>query len=280
MNRSMCLSFVVVIVLLWSAGCAAPQEETLQVCTVSFGRFMETEGGLDRGLEYDILAGFARSEGLALDINRQGPVFFSKENERLGEVFQEGPCDVYAATITVTPERAEYVDFSEPYFPVRSVLVQRQGDAAASVEDLRGKRIFLPVEGGRSAALARNVPGVEIVTAEDLSIDDLDEARGAAVLTSGEADAFPIDSWTAADLLPEYPELTVSVSLSEIEYFAFAMPKGSLLKPKLDAHIREIMSNGEYYRSLTANFGEDLAETVATMLGASTNVSESSPGAE
>ena len=56
--------------------------------------------------------------------------------------------------------------------------------------------------------------------------------------------------------------------LTETEYFAFAMPKGSALKARLDSHLRKMKESGELYRILADDFNPEIAKLVAETIGA------------
>lgn len=51
--------------------------------------------------------------------------------------------DIVIATITITPERAQQIDFSTPYFSVNLGVLTRKTDRIKSLADLREKRILL-----------------------------------------------------------------------------------------------------------------------------------------
>ena len=51
---------------------------------------------------------------------------------------QSGQVDVGIAGMTIKPERAEVVDFSDPYFDAQQALLVRKGSGIRSLDDLRG----------------------------------------------------------------------------------------------------------------------------------------------
>ena len=51
--------------------------------------------------------------------------------------------DIVIATITITPERAQQIDFSTPYFSVNLGVLTRKADRIKSLADLKEKRILL-----------------------------------------------------------------------------------------------------------------------------------------
>src|SRR5690606_31670026 len=53
----------------------------------------------------------------------------------------ETECDVAAASITITEERAENVDFSDPYFEAVQSLLVREDSGINGLEDMAGKKL-------------------------------------------------------------------------------------------------------------------------------------------
>jgi ABC-type amino acid transport substrate-binding protein len=217
-----------------------------------------------RKFELEILSSFAKANGMDLVIKTDAPIFFNRPVSTLPEVFVEGECEVYAFTITATPERAEYVDFTDTYFPVRVVLVKLQGRGFASPEELEGKKILLPQGSYYEAVLKKHAPGAEPVYIEGFNAEEW-----LVKLKEGQAHAFVCDSWMAVRFVMENPELMLTLPLTETEYLAFALPKGSPLKAKIDSHIQEMKQNGDFYAKLSAIFGPEVAGMVATEFGAS-----------
>jgi polar amino acid transport system substrate-binding protein len=248
------------LVALLGACASAEKGDRLAVC---IGRNIMEQKAHPSEFEHEILSSFAQANGLELDINWDAPLFFTRPLNTLPEVFEDGGCEVYAATITVTPERATVVDFSDPYFPVRGLLVSLQGRGFRSPEELEGKKILVPEESYLEAVLKEKAPGAEVVYLDGIDLDKV-----IAMLKTGQADATIIDSWMVAALVWDNSELEVTLSLTETDYFAFALPKGSPLKAKLDSHLQDMKQDGRFYRALSANFGPEVAEMVAEELGA------------
>lgn len=251
------------VLLIGSALASAGEGDQLRVCMRRNPADVE-EAQHPRRFEYEILSSFAKANGLDLVIQTDAPGFFNRPVSTLPEIFEEGKCEVYAFTITVTPERAAFVDFTESYFPVRVVLVKLQGRGIASTEELEGKKILLPRNSSYyEAVLKEHAPG-----AEPVYLDSFTSEESLSKLKEGQADALMCDSWMAVRYVMEYPELMITLSLTETEHLAFALPKGSPLKAKLDSHMQKMKQNGEFYTTLSAIFGPEVAGIVAEELGA------------
>jgi ABC-type amino acid transport substrate-binding protein len=230
--------------------------ETLKVCTYNNPPFFFQENGKYGGFEHDILESFAERLGLELEVVwRQRPQSTTRLESLADQVSE---CDVLANTLTHTPEREQQADFSAPYFQVIVTLVEPQGQHSASLEELSGKRVTTIRNTAPHAILAKN-PEIEVVFVS--SRDALFE-----LVVEGEADATAWDSWVVAESLDRYPQLRITGALSEIQYLAFCLPKGSPLKAKLDAHIRKLQKSGAFQSMLADHFGEENAELIADAL--------------
>ena len=83
------------------------------------------KGSMYTGYEVDFLTLFAEEYGYKLEI--QGMAF-----DALIPSVASGKCDIGASAITITPERAESVTFTDPHFETYGVAIIRRENAAAS----------------------------------------------------------------------------------------------------------------------------------------------------
>lgn len=109
------------------------------------------------GFEIDILDELAARMGTK-------PVFVQNAWESLVPALGRGDIDLAFNGLEVTPEHAEVVEFTRPYYVFQQELTIRSGDTSIrTLADLKGKRV-----GTLSGSLARTMleatPGVEIVT--------------------------------------------------------------------------------------------------------------------
>ena len=104
---------------------------TLTVCTDSPYPPMEFEqDGEFTGFDIELMRAIADDLGLDLAVNNIGfdPI-------TSGIAMESGECDIAAASITITDEREENIDFSDPYFTAdQSLLVATD----AGISDLAG----------------------------------------------------------------------------------------------------------------------------------------------
>lgn len=224
--------------------------ETLRVLAYETTPFFYIENDQTAGLEYEILRYFAEAQEKELEV-----IWVDQFGEFLPMV-ERGEGDIAAATLTITPERLERVDFSESYFPVRVMLVERAGPTAKDLESLSGSSIAT-IKGSVYEKLLSAVPGVKFVYAGDQH--ELFEW-----VASGKARALATDSPIAFRFLEEFDSLQLSLPLTEEQHFGFAIAKGSPLEKALNEHIAQLKGSGIYFRLLERYLGPKAVEIVKT----------------
>ncbi|MEM6796959.1 MAG: transporter substrate-binding domain-containing protein [Acidobacteriota bacterium] len=239
---------LVIALALFSLNSRADSASTLKVCARPNPGFLERTPSGVAGLEYDVLSSFAEREGVGLEI-RWLPSF----SELIPSV-EKGGCDVGSAGVMVTEERSRRVAFSEPYFPVRVMLVGSPSSDRGSLDSLEGSRVAV-VGGTVHEAYAESHEASEIVTVSE-------DADLFASVVDGRADLAICDSAIVLPFLEQYPELQILDSLSERSFFAFALPRASSWQEPLTAHIQKLKSSKSYRKFLVRHFGETAAAYV------------------
>ncbi|WP_339802969.1 transporter substrate-binding domain-containing protein [uncultured Marinobacter sp.] len=112
--------------------------ETLRVVTdPSFVPFemMDQETGEMIGFDMDIIAEVAKRAGFEYELN-------TMDFNGIIPALQTGNVDIAIAGITITRERAEIVDFSDPYYDSGlRILVRQDNNDVKEIGDLEGKKI-------------------------------------------------------------------------------------------------------------------------------------------
>lgn len=115
-------------------------EGTLTVCTDAPYPPMEiedpeAEGGYT-GFDIELMRAIADDLGLGLAVNNSGfdPI-------TSGLAMESGDCDVAAASITITEEREENIDFSDPYFDAEQSLLASDDSGLTALGDFGGAAI-------------------------------------------------------------------------------------------------------------------------------------------
>lgn len=225
-------------------------DAALDVCFDPEERFFfKDSDGAWRGVEHDILAAFAAERGLSLRLH---------DPDGLPDTFAalgDGRCQVASSRITRTAERGRHMDFSAAYFPARIVAVEKRSSLTTRPDQLRGKRAA--VHRGSSY-----VDAVHRLQADPVWVADIRPAFEA--VSRGEADFLACDSAFVLGKLHAFPDLRVTVPLSERQQLAFALTKDSDLTAPLSRFIEDLHADGEYRRILSRYYDP---EGVAMILG-------------
>lgn len=124
--------------------CAAVAEPVYKVGSTTTGNpftFLDVNTNKIDGMMVDLMNAIAGDQGIEVDIQ---PVPF----EALIPSLQSGKIDIMSAAVTITPVRAEVVDFTVPIFPYTEAVVVPKSDDTGykNAADFAGKTIG--VQGG------------------------------------------------------------------------------------------------------------------------------------
>lgn len=121
-----------------TASLVGANDEPLAVVTdPSFVPFemMDQETGEMVGFDMDIISEVAERAGFEYNLE-------TMDFNGIIPAIQTGNVDIAIAGVTITEERAEVVDFSDPYYDSGlRILVSADDDSVEEVEDLKGKKI-------------------------------------------------------------------------------------------------------------------------------------------
>jgi len=159
--------------------------------------------------------------------------------------------DAIIAGMSITPERKEVVDFTDPYFHTGIILIGKKGDDI-SVADLQGQ----PVASQRSTVSSQYLQD-EYPDADIKLYDTQDNAY--LDLTSGRVRAMMSDKVTGIDWLKTEAGQDYEVKGQEIsteeDAMGMAFRKGDPLVAKFNEALAELKSNGVYDQITGSYFG-------------------------
>ncbi|MGE6331486.1 transporter substrate-binding domain-containing protein [Psychrobacter pacificensis] len=159
--------------------------------------------------------------------------------------------DAAIAGMSITPERKEVVDFSDPYFHSGIILIGKKGDDI-SIDSLKGQ----PIASQRSTVSSQYLQD-EHADADIKLYDTQDNAY--LDLTSGRARAMMSDKVTGIDWLKTDAGKDYEVKGDEIssddDAMGIAFRKGDPLVAKFNAALAELKDNGTYDQITGSYFG-------------------------
>lgn len=168
--------------------------------------------GKPEGYDVDLANELAKSLGAKLNI-----IDVTSANRI--PYLETGKCDIVMADFTRTLERAQKIDFSDPYVVAGETLLVKKGSGIKGISDLKGKTVAVVKGGTGSIAVRQYVP--------DATISLLDTAADCVMaVKNGQADAYAEDSNLVIYSAKQNPELeAVGDSLVPPEFNAFGVRK-------------------------------------------------------
>ena len=171
------------------------------------------------------------------------------------EYLTSAKVDIILANFTVTPERAEVVDFALPYMKVALGVVSPDAALVTSVEELRGKKLIVSKGTTAETWFTANEPDVEL-----LKFDTYTETFNA--LLDGRGDALSTDNTEVLAWAIENPGFTVGIeSLGSLDTIAPAVQKGNdtvltYINDEIRALAAEQFFHADYEATLKDVYGD------------------------
>ncbi|HEV2581120.1 MAG TPA: family 1 glycosylhydrolase [Ktedonobacteraceae bacterium] len=159
--------------------------------------------------------------------------------------YEQGKVDIMLATLSITRDRSEQVDFSESYFVAHQALLIPAESQVRSVMDLDGRPVAVI-----KYSTSQKMQGRLLPQTGTLSVGSLVEALQA--LDTGQAAAFLSDDVILHGLMQEYPErYRLLESLPHREHYAAAVAKGHRgLMSVINRAIQNFVEKGHWEASV------------------------------
>lgn len=171
------------------------------------------------------------------------------------EYLTSAKVDIILANFTVTPARAEVVDFALPYMKVALGVVSPDSALITTAEQLAGKTLIVSKGTTAETYFAENHPEVRM-----LKFDTYTEAFNA--LLDGRGDALSTDNTEVHAWALENPGFTVGIeSLGSLDTIAPAVQKGNdTVRAYIDEEIKALAAENffhtDFYATLKDVYGE------------------------
>ncbi len=227
-------------------GVSLVEDGQLTVCSdMPYKPFEFEEDGKVQGFDYEIVRSMGEQLGLEVE-------FRTTPFDSIIPALAAGECDMIASAMTITDERAEQVDFTEPYFDAdQSLLIRAEDEGTISaLEDLAGKTIGVQVETTGATYAEENKPEGATIRAFQTG-DEMFPALLSKDLDAALQD-FPVNAYRAS----QSDEFVVTETFPTGEQYGFAVAKGSELLAPLDEALSAIRDDGTYDEIFATWFGE------------------------
>lgn len=201
------------------------------------------------GFAPDLVAAMAKAGGFTAEI----------QNTAWDGIFAglaAGKYDAISSSVSITEERKQAMDFSDPYFEVKQGVVVKEGSAIKTEADLAGKAVGAQI-GTTGFFAAQNIVGDSAKSYDEVGLAIAD-------LAAGRLEAVICDDAVAADYALTNPEYAKSLALGFMivpnspEYLGFAVQKGDAETMKtLNAALKAVKDSGEYDTIFNKWFGSN-----------------------
>lgn len=169
--------------------------------------------------------------------------------------------DIIMANFTVTDERKQKVDFTNPYMKVSLGIVSPDDAKITSEDQLKGKKVIVAKGTTAETYMTKNHPDVELVKFEQYSeiFQALKDKRGDAILS----DNTEVIAWAK-----DNPGFTVGVaSLGSVDTIAPAVTKGNTelrdwINTELETLGKENFVHKAYDETLKSVYGAEFEDSL------------------
>ena len=169
---------------------------------------------------------------------------------------QSGKIDIIIATVTITDERRQVVEFSDPYFLSGSLLLVPKNSAVRGVEDLAGKTVAVIQGAIQDKDIEQLAPKANRVKFAKVS-------EAVLAVKGGRADAYAHDDILILTLLKENPDLKAVGKPFIPRPYGIAVRKGDMEFIKwVNEQLARIKSDGTYDKLWKKYFGDVEANLV------------------
>ena len=208
------------------------------------------ENGTYQG--YDIELANRLGQDLGVDVE-----LVSTEAANRVEYLQTGKVDIILANFTVTPERAEEVDFALPYMNVALGVISPDSNVITSLDDWKADDQMIVISGTTAETyLVKNYPNIPLQ-----KYDSYATAKNA--LENGNGVAWANDNTEVIAFAKQNPGYTVGIpSLGSADTIAPAVSKGNTtlldwINEEITALADEQFFHKDYEETLVDTYGAD-----------------------
>lgn len=229
--------------------------------TINIGVFSDKNpfGYVDENGEYqgyDVYFARRLGEDLGVEIN-----FVSTEAANRIEYLQTGKVDVILANFTVTPERAEEVDFALPYMNVALGVVSPDSNVITSLDSWNADDQMIVISGTTAETyLTQNYP--------DIPLQKYDSYATAKSAMENGGVAWANDNTEVIAFASQNPGYTVGIpSMGSQDTIAPAVSKGNetllnAINDEIKALGKENFFHADYEATLVDTYGTDYEDSL------------------
>lgn len=179
------------------------------------------------------------------------PEFVEVTSKTRIPLLKNGNIDAIIATMTITPERWEQVNFSEVYFEAGQALLAPSDTHLTDVDSLTAADTVLAIKGSTSAQRIREAaPQANILELENYS-------EGFTALQSGQGQALTTDNAILLGMIETNPDYKLAGGTFTEEPYGIAINKGQDdFLNEVNVALATLVANGTYDEIFNKWFGD------------------------
>jgi polar amino acid transport system substrate-binding protein len=233
-----------------ASGCSGPEPEYVVGTDAHYAPFEDVDpSSRIRGFDVDLLNAIAAKSCFKVK-------FVDTPWDRLFASLQQGNLAILASSISITPDRLKMMDFSDPYFLSRQmIVVGKHEEDIRSFNDIVDKRVAVQTD------TTGDVFVQTLLGKDNPRIHRFVSMSGALLsLESGEVDAVVGDSGLVTHYVKTHRQSGVyamqDTGQAAPEYYGFAVRKGNqALLEQINRGLAEVKKNGSYDTLYRLYFG-------------------------
>ena len=229
MKKSLIVVLAIAAVML--CACGGSDNKLVMATNAAFPPYESVEGSQIVGIDPEIAKLIADDLGMELVIEDMA-------FDSIIAAVQSGKADIAMAGMTVTEDRKQNIDFSDPYTEAAQVIVVRKDSDVAGPDDLTGKSI-----------------GVQIGTTGDIYAEDIEGAtieryskffEAINALSQGKIDAVIVDREPGKVFVSDSDDLKMVDEEFTVEEYAIGVAKNNTeLLNKINESLKKLKDSGE-----------------------------------
>lgn len=212
-------------------------QEKLYVGTdaTEFPPFEYIENGEIKGFDIDLIKEIGKL------LNKE-VVLKNIQFDGLIPALQTGKLDIIIAGMTITPEREKNINFSEPYYTSKQLLITDENSSLNTLESLKGSKIGV-VLGCTGDVIATEMKDSIILYRYNTTSESI------MALNAKKIDAVILDSEPAKNFVKNNPNLKYIDNELAKEDYAIAIAKENLALVKdINLALKTLKSNGTFQK--------------------------------
>ena len=229
--KKLILTAVAEIFMLNIGACGSSSGKIIMATNAAFPPYEYVEGEKIIGIDPEI------AELIAADLGKE-LVIEDMAFDSIIAAVQSGKADIAMAGLTITEDRKQNINFSDPYTEAAQVIVVKRDSSVSSPDDLEGKNI-----------------GVQIGTTGDIYAEDIEGANieryskyfeAINALLQDKIDAVIVDREPGKVFVNENPDLIMIDKEFTLEEYAIGVGKeNEKLLEDINASLKKLQESGK-----------------------------------